>query len=304
MKNECNIIRDLLPLYVENMASSDTAAFVEEHLSACAECREECDRMREPEASPANTDTVPLVKLKQKMRKKKIQTIICTAILVLALLISTLAVLNAPEYLPYTPELLSVTGYADNSILITFAETVTDYRCELYRTSSGDGRYDYHIEAWSSLWGRWFSDRGERSVTIRPREGGRVMVYYGSNNGSADVCIYSSQAQAEHDSVTTLPRLTLGYYFLLAAFLFIILLVVWFVVKNRAGVRVWVERILFFPVSYMIGHFIILGFHFTTYSMPRDFLLILALSILLYCGFLLAYNIYKLRKEIIEISRR
>lgn len=303
MKNECSIIRDLLPLYAEKMTSQDTDAFVEEHLRTCAGCREEYERMREPEA-PQDTDTVPFVKLRQTMRKKRIQTIVCTAILVVALLVSVLAVLNAPEYLPYSPDLLSVTEYEDKSILITFAETVTDYRCELYRTPSGDGRYDYHIEAWSSLWDRWFSDRGERAVTIRPREGGQVMVYYVSNNGEEDVCIVSSQAQAEHDSVTTLPRLTLGYYFLLAVFLFIILLVVWFVVKNRAGVRVWVERILFFPVSYMIGHFIILGFHFTTYSMPRDFLLILALSILLYCGFLLAHNIYKLRKEIMEILRR
>ena len=32
MKNECSIIRDLLPLYAENMVSDDTAAFVAEHL--------------------------------------------------------------------------------------------------------------------------------------------------------------------------------------------------------------------------------------------------------------------------------
>ena len=32
MKNECNIVRDILPLYVEDMVSEETAKFVKEHL--------------------------------------------------------------------------------------------------------------------------------------------------------------------------------------------------------------------------------------------------------------------------------
>ena len=35
MKNECSIIRDILPLYVENMVSEDTSEFVKEHLESC-----------------------------------------------------------------------------------------------------------------------------------------------------------------------------------------------------------------------------------------------------------------------------
>ena len=34
MKNECSIIRDILPLYVENMVSEDTSEFVKEHLES------------------------------------------------------------------------------------------------------------------------------------------------------------------------------------------------------------------------------------------------------------------------------
>ena len=32
MKNECSIVQDILPLYVEDMVSEDTAGFVKEHL--------------------------------------------------------------------------------------------------------------------------------------------------------------------------------------------------------------------------------------------------------------------------------
>ena len=39
MKNECNIVRDILPLYLEDMVSEDTANFIKEHLKDCPECR-------------------------------------------------------------------------------------------------------------------------------------------------------------------------------------------------------------------------------------------------------------------------
>ena len=75
MKNECNIIRDILPLYVEDMVSADTSAFVEEHLEKCAECRAELEEMKNPNSlervcSSSNDncekEVLPLKTLKKK----------------------------------------------------------------------------------------------------------------------------------------------------------------------------------------------------------------------------------------------
>ena len=41
MKTECSIVKDLLPLYVEDMVSEETAQFVLEHLNVCADCKAE-----------------------------------------------------------------------------------------------------------------------------------------------------------------------------------------------------------------------------------------------------------------------
>lgn len=46
MKNECSVIRDILPLYFENMVSEDTAAAIEEHLANCAACAAEFEAMK------------------------------------------------------------------------------------------------------------------------------------------------------------------------------------------------------------------------------------------------------------------
>jgi len=60
----------------------------------------------------------------------------------------------------------------------------------------------------------------------------------------------------------------------------------------------WVERIGLYPVAYIVSHCIVSGINWTTYSISRDFSLIIFLSILLYSGLLLAHNIWYLKKEI------
>ena len=76
MKNECSIIRDILPLYVENMVSEDTSEFVKEHLESCPACRAELEKLREPvevqtEPQP-DMDAAPLKRLKKALLMKKI----------------------------------------------------------------------------------------------------------------------------------------------------------------------------------------------------------------------------------------
>ena len=46
MKNECSIVRDILPLYFENMVSEDTADFVRTHLGNCPECTAELEALK------------------------------------------------------------------------------------------------------------------------------------------------------------------------------------------------------------------------------------------------------------------
>lgn len=78
--------------------------------------------------------------------------------------------------------------------------------------------------------------------------------------------------------------------------------IVWFLTRKKADLRVWAERIGLYPVSYLISHCIVSGIRPTTYSLPRDFFLIVFISVLLYSGLLLAHNVWLLKKEIKEIN--
>ncbi len=49
MKMECEVIRDLLPLYADQACSEQSRALVNEHLLDCADCREMLQKLRETE---------------------------------------------------------------------------------------------------------------------------------------------------------------------------------------------------------------------------------------------------------------
>lgn len=50
--NKCDLIRDLLPLYVDGAASKESARAVEEHVAQCPECRQVLEDMRAPAPPP------------------------------------------------------------------------------------------------------------------------------------------------------------------------------------------------------------------------------------------------------------
>lgn len=52
--SQCDLIRDLLPLYVDGAASEESARKVEEHVARCPDCRRALEDMRAPTPPPAS----------------------------------------------------------------------------------------------------------------------------------------------------------------------------------------------------------------------------------------------------------
>ncbi|OUP46016.1 zf-HC2 domain-containing protein [Pseudoflavonifractor sp. An187] len=300
MKQECSIVRDLLPLYVEDMVSPETAAFVGEHLKSCETCQAEVQSLRQPpDVTPPTQEArpeAPLRRLQKKLLLKRIQTALLAGGFVLVILLSAFAILSAPRYVPYTAQLLEVTEQADGSLTITFDQAVTQCQVESLGTQEPDNQSEsYSIQAWTSPWDQWFSHSGVRTLTIAPHTDRPVLVYYAQNNGQGDVLVYGEHPDG---GMETLPRLVLGYYLFLAAGVFVVLLVVWCAAKKKPKVRQWVGRALLLPPAYGVGHLIVLGFTTVSYCATRDFILIVAIGAFVYCLVLLAVRIYRLWREL------
>ena len=74
MKLECDVIRDLLPLYAEKLASPASSALVEQHLAECEACRAELEQMEKPvPVQPEPQPDAPLRNIRKTLQKKSIR---------------------------------------------------------------------------------------------------------------------------------------------------------------------------------------------------------------------------------------
>ena len=80
MRNECSIVRDLMPLYVEGLVSEETEDFIREHLSSCESCRNELESMKSGvvvEENMAETADLKIVKRKLMLSRLRFPLLFC-----------------------------------------------------------------------------------------------------------------------------------------------------------------------------------------------------------------------------------
>lgn len=91
MKIDCDIIRDLLPLYAEGMVSEKSKKAVERHLEECGECRKIYEKMREPEPQ-VRYDREPAESFRKYVKKNKRKLMLQTAVVTAALVLLVVAI--------------------------------------------------------------------------------------------------------------------------------------------------------------------------------------------------------------------
>lgn len=310
MKNECSIVCDLLPLYAEDMVSEDTAEFVKEHLGNCPTCRAELEKLRKPVQPVAaqhvpDIDAEPLKHLKKALLMEKVQAILCTAAVLLALMLSGLSFLTAPEYFAYSQELVTVTEGANGEATISFSSEITNYKLQRI-ADPADKQTVYHLEVWTCAWDRMFSKPGAQDVTVKPENGHELLIYFtqfiNQSSSNSAVCIYG-EIEPDSGGWMALPGLSMGYWLAINIVLLVILGVIWLNLRKKEKPRRLVERLILIPIAYMLGHLCVLGFHTLSYSEWRDAQMILAIGILFYCAMLLALSIFYSRKELRDMRR-
>lgn len=100
----CAIIRDLLPVYADGLASEASVKIVEEHLSKCAACQKVLDDLRAEQASREARDQEELCFLRQENRRlQKTKTVGLTIPPVVAAGVLIVAVNHFTRLAPVTP---------------------------------------------------------------------------------------------------------------------------------------------------------------------------------------------------------
>lgn len=282
----CNIVKDILPLYADNVVSEDTKRLVEEHLLNCDDCKKELlllkSNLETPEVVITEKDDIAfLKKIGLDIRKKRVFTAILSATISAIVVILSFAYLTAPEYLPYTQSFEIITAHENNgSVTLSF---VGEYEL----TQREQGIYD--ISIYNTAWNEILGTTKSQTITVNPNNEEVNTIYYVSNGGQEDKIIYGENP-VTNGGVITLPRLFLNYYIAIAiliVFVFIILLLLF---RKRQKIKNALATALFIPISYMMSHIMITGLNATSFSANRDFYLILLLSIPIYFMFYVLYK--------------
>ena len=92
MKYPCNVIRDLLPLYVDEVCSLESRKIIEEHLEECSECKAYMESMSDDapkEQKPIQIDPIDesrkvssLRNIKKKIRRRQILIAVITVLVI------------------------------------------------------------------------------------------------------------------------------------------------------------------------------------------------------------------------------
>ena len=112
MKIHCNIAKDLMPLYIDDVLSEESKEAVEEHLTGCEDCRDYYRRMHDAELPEAEAtadevlgrldEALRIRRIKRSMLLKRIITIAVTAAAVaLIILVGDILIFHYQSYIPY-----------------------------------------------------------------------------------------------------------------------------------------------------------------------------------------------------------
>lgn len=152
MSNPCEVVQDLLPLYVDGACSESSLEMIKEHLESCPECREIyqqlCSHTSE-EILQKEKDGI-IFRHNRKLRKKKILTIVSSDILTLIIIFACISLW--PASIDYgTSDIYSRQDMSDAVNLIK-KEFYSWAGCKLYSINyTDDGLCQRELEYCNTL---------------------------------------------------------------------------------------------------------------------------------------------------------
>lgn len=120
-KIKCNIIKDILPLYKDDVVSADTKQMVENHLQHCESCMKEYKSMQEDIVIPTVKVAPILKKSNKKWRRNKwVVGSLSFAITCLILFSAHFVFFHYDTFIPYTEGLVEVEQQDNNELVSRF----------------------------------------------------------------------------------------------------------------------------------------------------------------------------------------
>ena len=288
MKLSCDIIRDLLPLYAEELASGDSQEAVREHLDGCEDCRRTYEKMKEspviiPEAPGLNT-------VRRGLWKRRLLTALCAVLIVCMVGCWFLSWLTAPIYLDESV-ITEILDNGDGTVTVSMDAAAVGRNTFQFEVHSSEAGETFII--WTS---RWLEHTWSEPIP-RPFAITRSVVHNGIylfTGQGEDVLIYENPQKFINGGVMILPRLYLSLYFRMAMGIGAVLLGLAFALRRRRAGKT-LAAIGSLALCYGICQGIVCGFTFASYFAEQELMWAVAMGVCLW-GALMC--IWEMRRKI------
>lgn len=280
----CEVIRDLLPLYAEGLASGSSKKLVEEHLAQCEDCRGALEELKKPPLVPAEEPAMGNVR--REIAKRRWLAVGCAVLLLCAIGCGLLNWLTRPIYLDESV-ITAVTPNGDGTVTISMDAAAAGrktFQLEVEPSAAGET-----LVIWTS---RWLEMTWSEPIP-RPLAITRTVIHNGvylftGREGEEDLLLYENPEKYVNGGVMTLPRLVLSYYFLLAlAAGGVVLIAAALLRKHRAGKVLAALGALLW--SYALCQGIVCGFTFSSFYAAQEFCWALVMAVFLWGAAMLGW---------------
>lgn len=124
MEISCDVIRDLLPLYAEDLTSEASNRMVDEHLCGCDECTRQLGVLKKAQVIPVDVEVKSLKRVEDTIRRRRILAVLTALLFVVTVLISGAMLLDAKIYLSAEQAVNYVEALEDGSIRVHWSDEI------------------------------------------------------------------------------------------------------------------------------------------------------------------------------------
>lgn len=147
MNISCDIIKDILPLYAEDMVSKATKDMVEEHLCDCEGCTKELEGLRKPAKLPAEVATDALKRVGDSIRRRRILAVMSVFLFIATVILGGTLMLDAKIYLSAN-EAVEDIYVDDDGVKILWNDQIIGTTARVNTEDTGN----YAVTAWTNLY--------------------------------------------------------------------------------------------------------------------------------------------------------
>lgn len=160
--NKCNLIRDLLPLYVDGALSEDSRQFVERHLKNCSACAKEAEKLKAPvpeekaltaiKAKKENSAAKKAEPIRRVSRKFEIRAAVIAAVSAVLCGVVVFLFSLIPGGYARREQLLEFSGWREYEGIRRSTHIETYYALPDYNSFISSLGHDHTVEGYFSNW--------------------------------------------------------------------------------------------------------------------------------------------------------